>query len=87
MVENSVSAFKRDLTITTDAKFTEPFCSLGDNTLDLFLVEGFVCVVVCMCGLPQFCVVSLPYITIHAMAVFSPPFGILFKAPSQITLF
>lgn len=86
MVENSLSAFKRDLTVPTDAKFTEPFCSLADNTLGLFIVEGFVCVIVYTCGLSQFCVVSLPYFNVHAMAVFSPPFGILFEVPSQITL-
>lgn len=52
----------------------------------LFIVEAFVCVVVCTCGLSQICVVSLPYINVHAMAVFLPPFGILFRVPSQRTL-
>lgn len=87
MVENSLSAFKRDLTVIIDAKSTELFCSLADNTLDLFIVERFVCVVVCTCGLSQCCVLSLPYFNVHAMAVFSPPFGILFEVPSQIPLF
>lgn len=86
MVENLISAFKRDFTVITDAKCTELFCSLADNTLDLFIGEGFLCVVVCTCRLSQFCVVSLPYINVHAMAVFSPSFGILFKVPSQITV-
>lgn len=87
MVENSLSAFKRDLAVITDAKYTELFYSLVNNTLDLFIVERFVCVVVCMCGLSQFCVVSLPYINVHAMAVFSLPLGILFRVPSKRTLF
>lgn len=50
MVENSLSAFKRDLAVITDAKYTELFYSLVNNTLDLFIVERFVCVWLCACA-------------------------------------